>query len=52
MLVPAEQGKNAVFEYALYGLVSYVTGPDKAAEKLEVRKGLMQSIDNCTDNVN
>ena len=52
MLVPAEQGKNAVFEYALYGLVSYVTGPDKAAEKLEVRKGLMQSIDNCTDNAN
>ena len=33
-------------------MVSYVTGPDKAAEKLEVRKGLMQSIDNCTDNAN
>ena len=40
MLVPADKGKNASVEYALYGLVSYVTGPDKANEWAEVRKKL------------
>ena len=52
MLVPADQGKNATLEYALYAVVSYVTGPDKDAERAEVRKGLMQAIDKCTDKAN
>ncbi len=52
MLVPADQGKNATLEYALYAVVSYVTGPEKDAERAEVRKGLMQAIDKCTDNAN
>lgn len=52
MLVPADQGKNATLEYALYGVVSYVTGPDKDTERAEIRKGLMQAIDKCTDNPN
>lgn len=52
MLVPADKGKNATLEYALYAVVSYVTGPDKDAERAEVRKGLKESIDKCTDNAN
>ena len=52
MLVPADQGKNATLEYALYAVVSYVTGPDKDAERAEVRRGLMQAIDKCTDKAN
>lgn len=27
MLVPADKGKNATFEYALNGVVAYVTDP-------------------------
>ena len=49
MLVPADQGKNATLEYALYAVVSYVTAPGKDAERAGVRKGLMQAIDKCTD---
>ena len=52
MLVPADKGKNATLEYALYAVVSYVAGPDKAAERAEVRKGLKEAIDKCTDNAN
>lgn len=52
MLVPADQGKNAAVEYALYGLVSYVTAPDRADEWAAVRKGLMAAIDKCTDKPN
>ena len=52
MLVPADKGKNAAIEYALYGVVSYVTAPDKTIERAGVRKGLMMGIDKCTDNPN
>ena len=52
MLVPADKGKNATLEYALYAVVSYVSGPEKDAERAEVRKGLKESIDKCTDNAN
>lgn len=52
MLVPADKGKNASIEYALYGVVSYVTTPDKVNERAEVRKGLAQAIEKCTDNPN
>lgn len=52
MLVPANKGKNATVEYALHGIVSYVTTPGKEKEKKEVRKGLAQAIDKCVDNAN
>ncbi len=52
MLVPAGEGKNAVVEYALNGVVAYVTTPGKEAEKAIVRKGLIQALDVCKDNPN
>ena len=52
MLVPAGEGKNAVVEYALNGVVAYVTTPGKEAEKAIVRKGLIQALDACKDNPN
>ena len=52
MLVPASEGKNAIVEYALNGLVAYVTTPGKEAEKAIVRKGLIQALDTCKDNPN
>ena len=52
MLVPASEGKNAIVEYALNGVVAYVTTPDKEAEKTIVRKGLIQALDACKDNPN
>ena len=52
MLVPASEGKNAIVEYALNGLVAYVTTPGKDAEKTIVRKGLIQALDACKDNPN
>ena len=52
MLVPAGEGKNAIVEYALNGVVAYVTTPGKEAEKAIVRKGLIQALDACKDNPN
>ena len=52
MLVPAGEGKNAVVEYALNGVVAYVTTPGKDTEKAIVRKGLIQALDTCKDNPN
>ena len=52
MLVPASEGKNAIVEYALNGVVVYVSAPGKAAEKAAVRKGLAQALNACTDNPN
>ena len=52
MLVPASEGKNAIVEYALNGVVAYVTTPGKDAEKAVVRKGLIQALDACKDNPN
>ncbi|MDE7443080.1 MAG: DUF1080 domain-containing protein, partial [Muribaculaceae bacterium] len=52
MLVPADKGKNATVEYALYGLTAYVMAPGHEAERDAVREGLKASIDNCTDNPN
>ena len=33
MLVPASEGKNAIVEYALNGVVAYATTPGKDAER-------------------
>ena len=52
MLVPASEGKNAIVEYALNGVVAYVTTPGKDAERAVVRKGLIQALDACKDNPN
>lgn len=49
MLVPASQGKNAVFEYAIDGIVNYVSEPKNAALKDDVLKGLKAGLDKCTD---
>ena len=52
MLVPASEGKNAIVEYALNGVVAYASAPGKEAEKAVVRKGLVKALDACTDNPN
>lgn len=52
MLAPADKGKNAIMEYALNGVVAYVSVPGKEAEKAIVREGLKQALDACTDNPN
>ena len=52
MLVPAGEGKNAIVEYALNGIVAYATTPGKDAEKAVVRQGLKQALEACTDNPN
>ena len=52
MLVPAADGQNATVEYALNGVVDYVTAQGKEAACAEVAKGLGAAIDKCTDNAN
>ena len=52
MLAPAGEGKNAVVEYALNGVVAYATTPGKNVEKAVVRQGLKQALEVCTDNPN
>ena len=52
MLVPADKGKNATFEYALNGVVAYVTDPAHEALRDDVRKGLLAAIDRCGDDAN
>ncbi|MCS2839997.1 hypothetical protein NXW02_12520 [Bacteroides thetaiotaomicron] len=43
MLVPADKGKNASIEHALYGVVSYVTAPDKADKRAGSEKRFSKS---------
>ncbi len=52
MLVPAEEGKNAPVEYALNGVVSYVTAAGREEMAREVRAGLVTALDACTDKHN
>lgn len=52
MLVPADKGQNALTEYALSGVVNYVTAEGHEAERAEVRKGLVAGIAACTDKPN
>ncbi len=51
-LVPAAEGQNATIEYALNGLVAYVSADEREALAEEVRSGLRSAIDLCTDKVN
>ena len=53
MLKPAGTGvKNAIYEYALQGLVSYVNDPAHADKKADVLKGLQQAAAACSDTYN
>lgn len=52
MLTPADKGKNATFEYAINGIVNYVTLKENAGLKDAVRKGLTEGLAKCTDNAN
>ena len=53
MMKPAGEGvKNAIYEYALQGLVSYVNDPAHSEKKAEVLKGLQQAASACGDSYN
>ena len=52
MLVPASEGKNAAVEYALNGVVNYVTAAGREELAKEVRAGLAAAVDACTDKPN
>lgn len=52
MLVPADQGQNAVVEYALSGVAHFVAAEGHEAARAEVRKGLAEGIAACTDKPN
>lgn len=52
MLVPASQGENSRVEYALDGLVAYVSGQGTEAQRAAVCEGLDAAIKSCADNPN
>lgn len=53
LMKPAGEGvKNAIFEYALQGLVSYVNDPAHNDKKADVLKGLQQAAAACGDTYN
>ena len=52
MLKPADKAKNATFEYAINGIVNYVSAAGKESMRDAVRKGLIAGLDKCTDNAN
>ncbi|MBR1926849.1 MAG: DUF1080 domain-containing protein [Bacteroidales bacterium] len=53
LMKPAGQGvKNAIYEYALQGLVSYVNDPAHTAKKADVLKGLQDAAAACSDTYN
>lgn len=52
MLQPAAAAKNATFEYAIDGIVSYVSAEDRAELQQGVHAGLLKAIAACNDNVN
>ena len=53
MLKPAGEGvKNAIYEYALTGLVAYVNDPAHGDKKADVLKGLQDAANVCKDPTN
>ncbi len=52
MLVPAAEGQNATVEYALGGVVDYVTAEGKQAARAQVAQGLKAAIEKCSDKAN
>jgi len=51
-LQPAAKGANSLVEYALSGIVSYVSAPENAAWLEAVRKGFDSAVESCGDEVN
>ncbi len=52
MLGPSAEGKNAIFQYAIDGLTSYVTVKGREDQCAVVKKGLEAAIAKCTDEGN
>ncbi len=52
MLKPAAGNKNSKFEYAIDGVVSMVSHPDKADMRKGIHDGLVNGLKNCTDDAN
>lgn len=52
MLVPAAEGKNAPVEYAINGVVSYVTAAGREELAREIRAGLTDAVAASTDKSN
>ena len=52
MLEPASKGANNLIEYALTGVVNYVSDPAHSAAKEAVLKGLATAVAACKDNTN
>ena len=52
MLVPAAEGKNAPVEYAINGVVSYVTAAGREELAREIRAGLTAAVAASTDKPN
>lgn len=52
MLVPAAEGENAPVEYAINGVVSYVTAAGREALAREISAGLSAAVEATTDKAN
>ena len=53
LMKPAGEGvKNAIYEYALQGVVSFVNDPAHSAKKADVLKGLQDAAAACSDPYN
>ena len=52
MLIPAAEGKNAPVEYAINGVVSYVTAAGREELAREIRAGLTDAVAASTDKPN
>lgn len=52
MLKPAAGNKNSKFEYAIDGVVSMVSHPDKADMRKGIHDGLVNGLLACTDDAN
>lgn len=51
-LQPADAASNNLLEYAISGVVRYATDPANAGVKENVKKGIEQAIQSCTDQYN
>lgn len=52
MLKPADSNKNALFEYAIDAIVSYVSREDNAAMQQGIHDGLVAGLKKCGDDAN
>lgn len=52
MLKPAESNQNALFEYAIDAIVSYVTRTDNAVLSQQIHDGLVEGLKKCGDDPN